>query len=171
MLLSILQCYNYDDSSNAKQIGEYFLLALLQRVKFATVVVAGITIGAVEHGLLVFVGIEKVDTNKHADRLIERLLGYRIFADPEGKMNLSVRDVAGGLLLVPQFTLAADTRKGMRPGFSTAADPKASSLLFDYLVISAKQAYENDKVASGEFGANMDIQLCNYGPATFILRV
>ena len=108
------------------------MIGLLQRVRGADVSVAGECVGAIEHGLLVLVGVEQGDSETAADRLLERLLGYRVFADAAGKMNLSVQDVSGGLLLVPQFTLAADTNKGMRPSFSSAANPDEGRRLFEY---------------------------------------
>jgi len=144
------------------------MLALIQRVTHANVKVKGHIIGEIEKGLLAFVGIEKNDTKQQADRLLKRLLGYRIFADENDKMNLSVRDIAGGLLLVPQFTLAADTRKGMRPSFTPAAEPAISKTLFDYFVCEARKM--DVFIATGEFGADMQVSLCNDGPVTFILR-
>ena len=110
------------------------MIALLQRVSAAGVVVDGETVGAIERGLLVLVGVESGDNESVADRLLERLLNYRVFSDDGGKMNLSVRDVGGGVLLVPQFTLAADTRKGLRPSFSSAAPPEQGRMLFDHLL-------------------------------------
>ena len=143
------------------------MIALLQRVTTANVAVAGNTISAVETGLLVLVGIEKGDTQTEADRLADRIIGYRIFADSEDKMNLSVQDIQGGILLVPQFTLAADTRKGMRPSFSSAAaDGEA---LFNYLVQTVHNKHQN--TATGQFGADMKVSLVNDGPVTFWLQV
>ena len=144
------------------------MIGLLQRVGTARVEVAGETVGAIETGLLVLVGVERGDREEQADRLLERLLGYRVFADSEGKMNLSVRDVGGGVLLVPQFTLAADTQKGMRPSFTPAASPTEGERLFDYLTIQARQRHA--PVATGRFGAQMQVSLTNDGPATFWLR-
>ena len=117
------------------------MIALLQRVSSAGVVVDGETVGAIERGLLVLVGVESGDTEAVADRLLERLLNYRVFSDADGKMNLSVRDIGGGVLLVPQFTLAADTRKGLRPSFSSAAPPAQGRMLFDYLLQRAQAAH------------------------------
>ena len=128
----------------------------------------GGTIGAIDRGLLVLVGVQQDDTEQNAERLLQRMLGYRVFPDEQGKMNLSLRDVQGGLLLVPQFTLAADTRSGMRPGFSTAAAPAAGKRMFDYLVQQARAGYPG--VASGEFGADMQVSLVNDGPVTFWLE-
>ena len=144
------------------------MIGLLQRVGTARVEVAGETVGAIETGLLVLVGVERGDREEQADRLLERLLGYRVFADSEGKMNLSVRDVGGGVLLVPQFTLAADTQKGMRPSFTPAASPTEGERLFDYLTIQARQRHA--PVATGRFGAQMQVSLMNDGPVTFWLR-
>lgn len=145
------------------------MIALLQRVTHASVIVKNQVIGKIGHGLLVFIGIEREDTESQADRILERILGYRIFSDDADKMNLSVTDIQGGILLVPQFTLAADTNKGMRPSFSSAAEPKKGKILFDYLLTNAKQQHRT--VASGEFGAEMYIDLCNHGPVTFWLKV
>jgi D-tyrosyl-tRNA(Tyr) deacylase len=131
--------------------------------------VDGEIIAAIGPGLMVLVGVERGDGKTQADRLLERLLGYRVFGDTDGKMNLCVRDVDGGLLLVPQFTLTADTRKGMRPSFTPAADPEHGRALFDYLVNQAQRVYQ--KVSSGRFGAEMQVGLTNDGPVTFCLRV
>ncbi|WP_455207780.1 D-aminoacyl-tRNA deacylase [Kaarinaea lacus] len=143
------------------------MIGLLQRVTQAKVEVDGRIVGEIKQGLLVLVGVQKQDTLQSAARMVERLLGYRVFADAEDKMNLCVKDINGGLLLVPQFTLAADTRKGMRPSFSSAASPDIGQQLFNELVTMAKQQY--DMVAIGEFGANMQVSLTNDGPVTFIL--
>lgn len=145
------------------------MIALLQRVSAAEVVVEGRVIAAIDRGLLVLLGVEAADTVQEADRLLERLLDYRVFADAGGKMNLSLRDVGGGLLLVPQFTLAADTRKGLRPGFSTAAPPETGRLLFDHVVAEAGRRHA--PVVQGEFGADMKVTLTNDGPVTFWLQV
>ena len=144
------------------------MIGLLQRVGMARVEVEGEVVGAIETGLLVLVGVERGDTEAQADRLLERLLGYRVFADAEGKMNWSVRDIGGGLLLVPQFTLAADTRKGMRPSFTPAASQTEGERLFDYLVGRARQRHS--PVATGRFGAHMQVGLTNDGPVTFWLQ-
>lgn len=142
--------------------------ALLQRVRFARVEVEGRCVGEIEQGLLVFLGVEKGDDEANLARLLERLLNYRVFADDEGRMNRSVRDVGGGVLLVSQFTLAADTRKGRRPGFSTAAEPAVAEALYQRgLDLLAEQ---HSPVASGEFGADMQISLLNDGPVTFLLE-
>lgn len=144
------------------------MLALLQRVTSAEVVIDGKAIGSIGAGLVIFVGVEKDDAEAQADRLLERVLGYRIFGDTDGKMNLNVRDVNGGLLLVPQFTLPADTRKGMRPSFTPAAPPAEGERLFDYFVHRARQAHE--PVETGRFGAHMQVSLTNDGPVTFLLQ-
>ncbi|MDZ5604148.1 D-aminoacyl-tRNA deacylase [Pseudomonas sp. RP23018S] len=142
---------------------------LLQRVREARVEVDGEVVGAVGQGLLVLVAVEPDDTREHADKLLHKLLNYRVFSDPQGKMNLSLRDIAGGLLLVSQFTLAADTRSGLRPGFSTAAPPALAAELFDYLVQQAHGQHEG--VATGQFGADMQVHLVNDGPVTFMLQI
>jgi D-tyrosyl-tRNA(Tyr) deacylase len=142
---------------------------LLQRVRGARVEVAGEIVGAVDHGLLVLVAVEPGDTRAHADKLLHKLLNYRVFSDADGKMNLSLVDVAGGLLLVSQFTLAADTKSGLRPSFSTAAPPALGEELFNYLLNQAKQVHGT--VASGRFGADMQVHLVNDGPVTFLLQV
>ncbi len=144
------------------------MIALIQRVTNAQVVVDSQIIGAIDNGILALIGVQKEDTQSNAERLLERLLGYRIFSDPEDKMNLSVSDIKGGLLLVPQFTLAADTRKGKRPSFSSAAPPQLGNQLFDYLVEKAKATYPI--VETGCFGADMKVSLCNDGPVTFWLE-
>lgn len=144
------------------------MIALLQRVTEASVVVDGATIGAIAAGLLVLVAVEPGDGEAQAQRICERLLGYRVFSDAEGRMNRSLRDTGGGLLLVPQFTLAADTRKGMRPSFTTAAAPENGRRWFDRLVDLARAAHP--RVATGRFGAHMQVRLVNDGPTTFWLR-
>jgi len=143
------------------------MIALIQRVTEARVVVGGEVVGAIGRGLLAFVAVEPGDTEARAERLLERVLGYRVFPDTEGRMNLGLTDVGGGLLLVPQFTLAADTRKGMRPSFSSAAAPQDGRLLFDHLVDQARAAHP--EVATGRFGADMQVALVNDGPVTFWL--
>jgi D-tyrosyl-tRNA(Tyr) deacylase len=144
------------------------MIGLLQRVREGRVEVDGETIGAIGAGLLVLVGIEKGDGEAQARRLLERLLNYRVFADDRGRMNLSVGDIGGGLLLVPQFTLAADTRKGNRPSFTPAAAPADGEKWFDYLLARARETHP--RVAGGRFGANMQVSLVNDGPVTFWLR-
>lgn len=145
------------------------MIGLLQRVTEARVVVAGETVGSIGRGLLVLIGVERGDGEAQADRLLERLLGYRVFPDAEDRMNLSVRDIGGGLLLVPQFTLPADTRKGMRPSFTPAAAPEEGRRLFDYLVARARAQHHD--IATGRFGADMQVSLTNDGPVTFWLQV
>lgn len=145
------------------------MIGLLQRVSSARADVGGKTVGAIGPGLLVLVGVEQHDDTVRADRLLERLLGYRVFPDAAGKMNLSVTDIGGGLLLVPQFTLAADTEKGMRPSFTPAATPEAGRRLFDYLVGQARARHAT--VEAGVFGADMQVTLTNDGPVTFWLQV
>lgn len=141
---------------------------LLQRVSQARVEVAGEVVGAIDQGLLVLVGVQPQDDRASADRLLHKLLNYRVFADAEGRMNCSVQDVQGGLLLVSQFTLAADTRKGLRPGFSTAAPPQQAEQLFDYLVEQARKTWP--QTAIGRFGADMQVHLVNDGPVTILLE-
>ena len=145
------------------------MIALLQRVSRAAVDIDGQRVGAIGRGLLVLVGVERGDSPPEADRLLDRLLGYRVFADERGRMNRSLREVAGGLLLVPQFTLAADTRSGTRPGFSTAASPEVGHRMFDHLVARARALHP--EVATGRFGADMQVSLVNDGPVTFWLQV
>jgi len=144
------------------------LIALIQRVTRAEVTVGGNSVGRIDRGILALIGVRKGDTEAAAERLLERIVGYRIFPDHEGKMNLSLKDVGGGLLLVSQFTLAADTRSGMRAGFSTAAAPDEGRRLFDYLVNAARASLP--RVATGEFGALMQLSLVNDGPVTFWLE-
>ena len=145
------------------------MIGLLQRVSHAEVRVETRIVGAIQAGLLVLVGVERGDSEQQADRLLERLLTYRVFPDDEGRMNRSLQDVGGGLLLVSQFTLAADTRKGTRPGFSPAAEPQEGKRLFDYLVRRARE--QQSVVETGEFGAHMQVTLTNDGPVTFWLQV
>lgn len=145
---------------------------LIQRVSHAQVVVESRTIGAIDQGLLLLLGIEKNDTQKHADKLLDKLLNYRVFSDAEQRMNLSVSDIAGGVLAVSQFTLAAETKKGLRPGFSTAMPPAEAEALYDYFVAQLNLRFkEIGSVATGSFGADMKVSLCNDGPVTFLLEV
>lgn len=144
------------------------MIGLLQRVTQARVEVGGASVGAIGAGLLVLVCAERGDSETEADRLLARVLGYRVFGDAEGKMNLSLREVQGGLLLVPQFTLAADTSKGMRPSFTSAAAPEVGRLWFERLVDLAKKAHR--PVEIGRFGAHMHVYLVNDGPVTFWLE-
>ncbi len=143
------------------------MIALIQRVTRAQVHIHQVCVGEIATGVLALIGVTREDTADDADRLLERLLGYRVFADAAGKMNLSVQEVRGGVLLVPQFTLAADTRKGTRAGFSTAAEPERARELFAYLLERARAAYA--PVSAGVFGADMQVSLVNDGPVTFWL--
>jgi len=144
------------------------VIALIQRVTGANVKVAGDPVGVIGAGILALIGVERGDTELEALLLAERVVNYRIFADAEGKMNLSLKDVHGQLLAVPQFTLAADTGKGTRAGFSTAAEPERAQALFAGLVQRARTAWP--QTASGEFGADMQVSLTNDGPVTFWLE-
>lgn len=144
------------------------MIGLLQRVTHARVDVEGECVGRIRTGLLVLIGVQSGDDEGRAERLLERILGYRVFADDQGRMNRSLRDIGGDLLLVPQFTLAAETRKGTRPGFSTAAPPDRAQALFEYLLGRAREAHPD--VASGRFGADMQVSLTNDGPVTFWLE-
>jgi D-tyrosyl-tRNA(Tyr) deacylase len=143
--------------------------ALLQRVRQARVEVAGECVGAIDQGLLVLVGVERTDDSAKVAKMLKRLLDYRVFSDAAGKMNLSLRDIDGGLLLVSQFTLVADTRSGLRPSFSSAAPPELGAQLFNELLERARA--EHPQVASGRFGADMQVSLVNDGPVTFLLEV
>ena len=145
------------------------MIALLQRVAAARVEVDDEVVGAIGAGLLCFVGVERGDGEREAERLIERVLGYRVFGDADGKMNLCVTETGGGLLLVSQFTLAADTAKGARPSFTPAAPPEEGRRLFDHAVATARARHP--EVATGRFGAHMKVHLVNDGPVTFTLRV
>jgi len=144
------------------------MITIIQRVTTAKVTVNNQDIGKIDTGIMALVAVEKADTEKDAQRLLERILNYRIFADSDDRMNLSLRDINGGLLLVPQFTLAADTQKGNRPSFISAAPPEKGKELFDYLQQLAKQTYPH--VEFGQFGADMQVALVNNGPVTFTLR-
>lgn len=145
------------------------MIGLLQRVTQASVSVGGAAVGAIGPGLMVLVCAEKGDSEREADALLAKLLGYRVFSDDAGKMNRSVTDVAGGLLLIPQFTLAADTRSGTRPSFTPAASPEEGRRLFDHFVAAARQRHPT--VETGQFGADMQVSLTNDGPVTFWLQV
>ena len=145
------------------------MISLIQRVTRAEVHVAGHLVGRIGPGLLALVAVEKGDSEPEAARLAERLLNYRVFADAAGKPNLNLKETGGAILLVSQFTLAADTRKGLRPSFSPAADPIKGRYLFDYLVDRVRQRHP--RTATGEYGADMQVSLVNDGPVTFLLRV
>ena len=144
------------------------MIALIQRVSKAAVTVESDTVGAIGRGILALIGVQRGDSTASADRLLERVLTYRIFSDEQGKMNLSLRDIHGELLLVSQFTLAADTQKGTRAGFSAAAAPEEARRLFDYFLDRARASHGT--VAAGVFGANMQVSLVNDGPVTFWLE-
>ncbi len=150
------------------------MIGLMQRVSSASVTVDGCVVGAIERGILVFAAVEPADTDAQVERLAERLLGYRIFPDAAGKMNRSVQEIDGGVLLVPQFTLAADTTRGMRPSFTSAAPPALGEALFDRLVRTVRRRYVSETghptIETGRFGADMKVALVNDGPVTFWLR-
>lgn len=141
---------------------------LIQRVSAASVVVDGETVGAIDQGLLLLLGVERDDDEQALKKMLHKVLNYRIFGDEAGKMNLSVSDIQGGLLVVSQFTLAADTRKGLRPGFSSAASPQRAETLYEQFLALARQ--QHGQVATGRFGADMKVQLLNDGPVTFLLE-
>ena len=144
------------------------MIALIQRVSQASVEVDGVTVGAIGAGLLALIGVQPDDREAQAQRLVARVLGYRVFADAQGRMNRSLADTGGGLLLVSQFTLAADTRSGMRAGFSTAAEPAQARHWFEYLVDLARARHAGVEI--GRFGAHMQVRLVNDGPVTFWLE-
>lgn len=143
------------------------MISVIQRVRHAQVSVAGQCVGAIERGILALVAVQRDDDARDAERLLTRLLAYRIFPDAQDRMNLSLRDIGGGLLLVPQFTLAADTRQGNRPSFTPAAPPEQGRYWFEYLLQRAQAVYPH--VAAGRFGADMQVELLNDGPVTFLL--
>ena len=142
---------------------------LIQRVQFANVKVHGETVGEIGEGLLLFLGVEKNDDQAKADKLLDKVLKYRVFSDENGKMNLGLKDTGGGLLVVSQFTLVADTRKGLRPSFSSGATPEHGEAMYDYFVSRAKNLHVD--VATGQFAADMKISLLNDGPVTFNLEI
>ena len=142
---------------------------LIQRVQHANVVVDGEVIGEINSGLLLLLGVEKDDDQAKADKLLEKILKYRVFSDADGKMNLGLKDANGGLLVVSQFTLVADTRKGLRPSFSSGASPAHGEAMYDYFVKRARELHPD--VATGSFGADMKVSLLNDGPVTFMLEV
>ena len=144
------------------------MLGLIQRVKRAAVEVDGKTVGAIEQGILLLLGVEKADTEASADRLLDKVLAYRIFADQDNKMNCNVQQINGGVLVVSQFTLAADTHKGLRPSFSSAAPPAQAEQLYDYFVARLRERHP--QVATGIFAADMQVSLLNDGPVTFMLQ-
>lgn len=144
------------------------MLGLIQRVSSASVAIENRPQGNIDQGILLLLGVEKNDDQDNADQLLKKILNYRIFNDELGKMNLSLNDIGGGLLVVSQFTLAADTKKGLRPSFSSAAPPEPAEALYDYFLKQAQIECQG-RVASGEFGADMQVSLCNDGPVTFLL--
>jgi D-tyrosyl-tRNA(Tyr) deacylase len=145
------------------------MIVLLQRVSSASVSINAKSVAAIQQGLLALVGFQPGDSQQQIDKMLAKIIHYRIFEDSDEKMNLSVSDIKGELVIVPQFTLAADTKKGLRPGFSTAANPTDGERLFKDFVATAKNIFP--KVQQGEFGSNMDVTLTNTGPATFWLEV
>lgn len=145
------------------------MIGLIQRVSSASVVIAQQETARIEGGVLALIGVEKADSAMSAGKLLNKILDYRIFADEQGRMNLSLRKTGGGLLLVPQFTLVADTSRGLRPGFSTGARPADAQALFDALVVNARGTHP--VVAAGTFGADMQVSLVNDGPVTFWLQI
>ena len=145
------------------------MITIIQRVTQAQVCIAGVQVGKIEQGIMALVAIEKLDTEKSAQRLFERIINYRIFPDPQNRMNLNLQTIQGGLLLVPQFTLAADTNSGNRPSFTPAATSEKGEQLFNYFVSHAKCSYPY--VETGQFGADMQVTLTNDGPVTFTLQV
>ena len=145
------------------------MLGLIQRVKRASVSVNNEIVGEIEQGILLLLGIQKTDSTESADKLIDKMLAYRIFADADNKMNCSVQQIDGGVLVVSQFTLAADTKKGLRPGFSSAAPPARAQELYDYFVAQLRTKHKT--VATGIFAADMQVSLVNDGPVTFMLEM
>jgi len=145
------------------------MIALVQRVNYANLLIDDLLFSQIDAGILVLLGVEKKDCESNAEKLLQKILNYRIFNDQDDKMNLSVKDIDGGLMLVSQFTLAAETRKGLRPSFSSAMAPSEAERIYDFMVSKARQSYK--KIAFGKFGSNMRIVLENNGPVTFYLSV
>ncbi len=145
------------------------MLALIQRVKSSEVIINDKSIAKISQGILALIGIEKGDSEEQIPKLLHKIINYRIFADNDDKMNLSVKDITGGILLVPQFTLAANTQKGLRPSFSSSAPPDIAKKIFEQFIDQAKQQY--DIIQTGQFGADMQVSLINDGPVTFMLQV
>ncbi|CAA0080434.1 D-aminoacyl-tRNA deacylase [BD1-7 clade bacterium] len=145
--------------------------AVIQRVQHARVEIDGAVSGQIDQGILVLLGVAHEDDHAKAGRLLQKILNYRIFADDAGKMNLNVQQVGGGVLVVSQFTIEADTRKGLRPSFTTAAEPAKAEALYDYFVDETRKAYDAERVQTGRFAADMQVHLQNDGPVTFILEV
>jgi D-tyrosyl-tRNA(Tyr) deacylase len=141
---------------------------LIQRVSSASVSVDSQIVGQINQGILLLLGVQKLDSEETADKLLQKVLNYRIFSDSQGKMNLSLRDIGGGLLVISQFTLAADTKKGLRPSFSSAAPPQQAEALYEYFLARANE--HHCTVSHGVFGADMQVSLCNDGPVTFNLQ-
>jgi D-tyrosyl-tRNA(Tyr) deacylase len=144
---------------------------LIQRVSEASVAVDGVTVSSIEHGILLLLGVERADSEHEAKELCRKLLTYRIFPDDRGRMNVNVQGAGGSVLVVPQFTLAADTSSGTRPGFSLAAEPQTANTLYQYFVALVRDALGHDRVGEGQFGADMKVSLINDGPVTFLLDV
>ena len=144
------------------------MIGLIQRVTSAQVNVKGAIVAEISQGLVLFLGIQKNDNETSAEQMLKRVLGLRVFSDDSSRMNLSLQDVSGNLLIISQFTLAADTQKGLRPSFSSAAPPDQAKLIYEYFVEQAHLSYKN--IAAGIFGANMRVSLCNDGPVTFVLE-
>ena len=144
------------------------MIGLIQRVTSAQVNVKGAVVAEISQGLVLFLGIQKNDNETSAEQMLKRVLGLRVFSDDSSRMNLSLQDVSGNLLIISQFTLAADTQKGLRPSFSSAAPPDQAKLIYEYFVEQAHLSYKN--IAAGIFGANMRVSLCNDGPVTFVLE-
>ena len=145
------------------------MLGLIQRASSASVSIENSVVGQINRGIVLLLGIEKNDSEEKANQLLQKILNYRVFNDENGKMNLSLQDIGGDLLVVSQFTLAADTRKGLRPSFSSAAPPAEAKMLYEYFLNQATNC-NNGAVASGQFGADMQVSLCNDGPVTFLLK-
>lgn len=148
---------------------EKTMLGLIQRASSASVSIDNHIVGQINRGIVLLLGVEKNDTIAQADQLLQKILNYRIFNDNSGKMNLSLQDIGADLLIVSQFTLAADTRKGLRPSFSSAAPPEQAKILYEHFLKQAKNCH-NGAVSSGHFGADMQVSLCNDGPVTFMLN-
>ena len=144
------------------------MLGLIQRVSSASVAVDGKVCGSIERGILLLLGVQRGDTEQNAEKLLQKVISYRIFPDDAGKMNLSLKDIGAGLLVISQFTLAADTQKGLRPSFTSAAPPAEAEALYDYFLRQAQAA--GVQLASGIFAADMKVSLCNDGPVTFMLE-
>ena len=145
------------------------MLGLIQLVSQANVKIDHQIVATIDRGIMALIGIEKSDTEQYAEKLLEKIINYRIFPDSDGKMNLSLKQIEGALLLVPQFTLVAETDKGTRPGFSRGMPPEEGARLFHYLLKHARSNYSNP-ISAGEFGAHMEVSLCNDGPVTFLLK-